>query len=424
MQFFTGSCLYFKFPLFIGTCSPIGAHHLNGSAADHALTDSSIVLNVPDPFVTGYLRWTYDVQGRPATQVGFQGADSVGFNSYTYTPTGKPAENFRSQLLGGTWYNTTEAHTYNTIDSLTDKVVTSDFLSYEFHWAFSPEGWLVHYEELTPSGNLFIDHYHHPNGKLLATHTHGQEFGPQDDSTFFSWNATFDTVLVSVYNLFFSATEPNTVYRYAYNTAGEQVEYIGYDLVGMVAVPSFRQATTRDANGHVLVDSTFTWDGSVFVHQANENFAYDADGHKLERILAHRVGIDMVPVFQQFWTYNALGQLTSTGDADTLGGAWVTSVLSRWYYEEYALGLAETALTNLLNVYPVPSDGEVTVTWARSGTAMKIVRVFDQQGRSVVSRSGLTGTSIALDLNGHAAGPYVIEVNDGTRIERRTIVLK
>ena len=72
-------------------------------AADHALTDSSIVLNVPDPFVTGYLRWTYDVQGRPATQVGFQGADSVGFNSYTYTPTGKPAENFRSQLLGGTW---------------------------------------------------------------------------------------------------------------------------------------------------------------------------------------------------------------------------------------------------------------------------------------------------------------------------------
>jgi len=182
-------------------------------AADRALTDSSIVLNVPEPFVSDYLRWTYDSQGRTLTQVGFQGADSVGFNSYAYTVTGRPAQNFRSQLLGGSWYNTTEVFTYNAMDSLTDKVVTSDFLTYEFHWAYSPEGWLTHYEELTPSGDVHTVRYYHPNGKVLAVHTEGQEFGPQDDSTFYMWNATFDTVLVSVYNLFFSATYGRTWFQ-------------------------------------------------------------------------------------------------------------------------------------------------------------------------------------------------------------------
>jgi hypothetical protein len=80
---------------------------------DLVLTDSSLTLNVAPPVVTDYFRWTYDGQGRPATQVQFVGSDSTSFSSYSYTPSGKPAVNFRSQLSGGIWYDTTEDYTYN-----------------------------------------------------------------------------------------------------------------------------------------------------------------------------------------------------------------------------------------------------------------------------------------------------------------------
>jgi len=132
----------------------------------------------------------------------------------------------------------------------------------------------------------------------------------------------------------------------------------------------------------------------------------------------------MVPTFRQFWTYNAAGQITSAGDQDAQAGAWVTTALSQWFYEEYALGVLQIPKTNSLNVFPVPSDGEVTLTWERAGAPMKQVRVFDDLGRSIVSRSGLAGTSIMLDLRGNAPGHYVIEVTDGSQVERRTILLR
>lgn len=391
---------------------------------DLVLTDSSLTLNVAPPVVTDYFRWTYDGQGRPATQVQFVGSDSTSFSSYSYTPSGKPAVNFRSQLSGGIWYDTTEDYTYNAMDSLTDKVVTSDFLSYAFHWVFSPEGWLVHYEELTPSGDLYTDRYYHTNGKLMAEHTTGSEFGPQNDSTFYGWNATFDTVLVYGYNLFFSATDPNYLFRYAYDVAGDQVEYVSYDLVGLDATPNYRQATTRTDDGQVLVDSSFTWDGTVFVHQTNENYAYDAEGHQLERIVSQYSGSDLVPIFGQFWTYNAAGQLTSAGNADMLNGTWVTSALSQWYYEDIALAVDNRAPSVSISAYPVPSTGEVTVTWGQGSAKLRNVRVYDAQGRLVLSRSDLPSTSTTLDLRGIAPGAYIVEVDDGAQVERTAIVLK
>ncbi|HRF81881.1 MAG TPA: T9SS type A sorting domain-containing protein [Flavobacteriales bacterium] len=102
----------------------------------------------------------------------------------------------------------------------------------------------------------------------------------------------------------------------------------------------------------------------------------------------------------------------------------MTTALSQWFYEEYALGVLQIPKTNSLNVFPVPSDGEVTLTWERAGAPMKQVRVFDDLGRSIVSRSGLAGTSIMLDLRGNAPGHYVIEVTDGSQVERRTILLR
>ena len=116
-----------------GSLALQNGHARTYDAVDHALTDSSVVFNGTDAIVTSFLRWTYDGQGRPVTQVGFQGPDSVGFTSYSYTATGKPEQTFRSQRVGGSWLNTTEVYTYNAMDSLTDKVVTSDFLSYAFH---------------------------------------------------------------------------------------------------------------------------------------------------------------------------------------------------------------------------------------------------------------------------------------------------
>lgn len=390
---------------------------------ENMLTDTSIVMNVPDPYVTSYMRWTYDAEGRPTSRVWFSNGDSINYATFAYTSTGKPAVNFNSSLTNGTWYNITETYTYNAMDSLTDKVVDSDWLSYSFHWDYTPEGWLAHHEELTPSGDLFLDYWYHPNGKLLATRAFGGQFGPQNDSVAYAWNDQFDTVMISSYNLILGADLPVSQRREAYDNDGLLIESINYQGVAPDFVPQSRMTTQRDAGGNPIVDSLFAWNGMAFVHVQCEFRSYDDLGNRTERIVANRVGPDLVPVFREYATYNGFGQITSSGSQDTLAGDFITTAEARWYYEEFATSVEESSVASVLNAFPNPCTDAVWIPLAGE-QVVRGVDVVDAAGRQHRVIAQVRDQGIELSTATLPTGAYVVRLRTEGGVFRSRVIVE
>lgn len=390
---------------------------------DNKLTDTSIVMNVPNPFVTAYMRWSYDAVGRPTSRVWFSNGDSINYATYAYTSSGKLANHFYSSLTSGTWYNTTETYTYNAMDSLTDKVVNSDWLSYSFHWTYSPEGSLMHHEQLTPSGDLFLDYWYHPNGKLSATRAVGAQFGPQNDSVAYAWSAQFNTVMVISYNLLFGGGLPNSQRREVYDDQGRLIESINYQGDAPNFVPLSRVTTYWDGAGDPVVDSLFTWDGAMFVHLQSELRSYDAMGNRTERIVANRVGPDMIPVLREYSTYNAYGQITTTGTQDSLAGGFITTAEGRYYYEEFVTSVDELWMQSTLRAYPNPCDREVSIALS-SGQVVRRVDVYDAAGRQYPMVATIRDQRVDLSTTALPAGVYAVRLLTDTGISSARVMVE
>lgn len=390
---------------------------------ENMLTDTSIVINVPYPYVTSYMRWTYDAEGRPTSRVWFSSGDSINYTTYAYTATGKPAVNFNSSLTNGTWYNTTETYTYNAMDSLTDKVVDSDWLSYSFHWDYTPEGWLAHHEQLTPSGDLFLDYWYHPNGKLLATRAFGGQFGPQNDSVAYAWNDQFDTVMISSYNLFFGADLPVSQRQEIYDDDGLLIESFHYQGDAPDFVPLSRLTTQRDGAGNPILDSLFTWNGMAFEHLQCEFRSYDDMGNRTERIVANRVGPDLVPVFREYATYNGFGQITSSGSQDTLAGAFITTAEARWYYEEFATSVEESSVASALNAFPNPCTDAVWIPLP-DGPVVRGLEVVDAAGRQHRVSAQVRDQGVEISTAALPAGAYVFRLRTEVRVIQARVMVQ
>ena len=371
------------------------------------------------PGAFSFVRWTYDGQGRPATEVWFSGADSLFYRSRTYTPSGKPATVFVSQPYQGSWANTLTTFTYNAVDSLTDRVVVSDFLSYAFRWSYSPEGWLVRYEEDTPSDPLAVDYYYYPNGKLMAQRDSAGAQPWMLDSTFYTWNSTFDTVVVDGYNGQFGFEQPTSRTRLAYDASGRQVERIPYEFVGNTWVPQSRQASTYTPFGAISVDSFFTWTGTAFDHALNEVYTYAPDERILERVVSMDQNGTLVPVSRGTWTYNTYGQLVRTTQEDTLAGNWHMLGDQRYYYEEYALGVLERPRPSELLVFPDPAEDQVRCLLPEGVPGTVTFALFDAEGKRRPIRSQGSGRERMLFFEDAAPGLYILEATGGTW--RRTV---
>jgi hypothetical protein len=406
-----------------GTFTLIDGHARLYNALDQVAVDTSFAFpRTPGAF--SFVRWTYDGQGRPSTEVWFSGVDSIFYRTRTYTPSGKPATVFVSQPYQGAWANTLTTFTYNAVDSLTDRVVVSDFLSYAFRWRYSPEGWLVRYEEDTPSDPLAVDYYYYPNGKLMAQRDSAGAQPWMMDSTFYTWNSTFDTVVVDGYNGQFGFEQPNSRTRLAYDASGRQVERIPYEFVGNTWVPQSRQASTYTPFGALSVDSFFTWTGSAFAHALNETYTYAPDERILERVVHMNDNGTLVPVSRGTWTYNTYGQLVRTTQDDTLAGSWHTVGDQRYYYEEYAAGVAEGMRPSELRVFPNPAEDRVRCLLPEGVPGTVTFALYDAGGKRQPLRTQGSGQERVLHFEDAAPGLYLLEVTAGTWRRTVRIVLR
>ncbi|MFZ1687619.1 MAG: hypothetical protein WAU70_09370 [Flavobacteriales bacterium] len=392
-----------------GTLTLASGHCKAYNGLDHLVADSTVIFVNGSPMVTGFVRWTRDAQGRPLTESWFSGTDSIYYRNRSYTPTGKLAMLYYAQPFGGGWAETTETYTYNAQDSLTDKVVVSDFLGYSFHWEYSPDGRLVHREELTPSGDLFVDYYYHTNGKPLAQRDSAGPLGWQNDSLHYAWNATFDSVSIMRFNAAFGFSVAQEFKRKAYDAAGRQVELVLHEDQGGSWVPLSRQATTWSPGGTVIVDSAFHWNGSMFIHAFNEEFDHDADGRMLEQRIRANVNGAMVDVWRRTNAYNAWGQLTRSAMDDTSAGNWSTVTDQRYYYEDYATSTPTLPFTMTnLHAWPNPANSSIRfVLPAGFGSSVRF-EVCDMQGHRLTPVIDGWGSDRVMSLEGLAAGSYLL----------------
>jgi hypothetical protein len=397
-----------------GSLSFTDGHVRFYNGLDQVVVDTSLQFPLA-PWAFSFVRWTYDEQGRPATEVWFSGSVSVFFRERTYTLSGKPATLFVSQPYEGAWANTTTTFTYNDVDSLTDRVVQSDFLSYAFRWRYSPEGWLVRYEEDTPSDPRFVDHYYFPNGKPMARRDSAGAQPWMIDSTFNDWNSTYDTVTVDDYNGQFGFEQPNGRARLAYDSFGRRIERVAYEAIAGTWVPLSRHATTYTAFGALSVDSFFTWNGAAFEHAMNETYSYAPDGQLLERVVTMDVDGTMVPVSRGTWTYNSYGQLTRATNEDTLGGGWRILGDQRYYYEEYVVGVSEDPSSFELVLYPNPATDRVCCTVPAGMAATVRFEWYDTTGKPIPIRSQGNGREYTVFVEGLASGVYIVHATDGER---------
>ena len=84
----------------------------------------------------------------------------------------------------------------------------------------------------------------------------------------------------------------------------------------------------------------------------------------------------------------------------------------------------EGALNNLsATVFPNPTSGKVFIQTSKDIGQSLTVNVFDLSGRLVQTTELPTGTAV-LDMNGQAAGVYLLELTAGDRREVKRVVLK
>ena len=80
--------------------------------------------------------------------------------------------------------------------------------------------------------------------------------------------------------------------------------------------------------------------------------------------------------------------------------------------EEGRIGITpENPLRFIVNIYPNPTDGLLTVSipsWRKEGKGE--IRIYDSAGRNLYSRQ-VTGKKEIIDLSGYAAGMYIAEIS-------------
>ncbi len=93
----------------------------------------------------------------------------------------------------------------------------------------------------------------------------------------------------------------------------------------------------------------------------------------------------------------------------------------------YSIGIDEQALlASHWSVFPNPSQGRINLQWAGKEDASALLRLIDTQGRTVWTKS----TDLrSMDANSYSLpsdlkGLYILELNQGSQTDRKTIVIQ
>jgi uncharacterized delta-60 repeat protein len=215
--------------------------------------------------------------------------------------------------------------------------------------------------------------------------------------------------------------------------AGEQL----YPATGDFALARY--------NSDGSLDNTFDTDGMV----TTDFGALDAAGRSVRilsdgKIFVGGVSGDITNLYYTLVRYNADGSLDGTFDFDgkvsvepagyrsvgsclaiqtdgkAVMGGWVNSgLVYNFAAMRFGLnvttpaGIEENNLAELINIYPNPASGWITLSLKKDleNASFKLVNAT---GETVIQKQGLSGNILTLDLSAQAAGVYFICLETGT----------
>ena len=122
------------------------------------------------------------------------------------------------------------------------------------------------------------------------------------------------------------------------------------------------------------------------------------------------------------------GSFGAAMDFDPGAGEFILTPIAAGYYDAFVLkldpadlGMHERGNAIGLSAYPVPTEGLLNIV-LNEPVRCATLRVLDISGKVVLTRSGIVGNRIALDLSALRSGAYTVELTNGGSILRKAIV--
>ena len=126
--------------------------------------------------------------------------------------------------------------------------------------------------------------------------------------------------------------------------------------------------------------------------------------------------------FTGLTTKNHIAQLIFSGNPTGTGTLYIDNV----YFSKPALanGISDLSFENTLNIFPNPSNGNITVKFENSTSKNISIKVINLLGEVVYLTNSYLNESTTIDLSNLANGFYHIQINCDGKIATKKIIIK
>ncbi len=268
--------------------------------------------------------------------------------SYNYDDSGNMTLAYTYYLDGSDWIPATkDERTCDPYGNIITQITSM--------WNESGSEWVNSYKQ---------EYSYDGNGSLLA-------------STSFSWES-----IGQVWENFYKV-------EYTYNDGGQSKFLITYAWVTVTSqwVSDSKNEFSYDGNMNLVLTLEQQWNGSQWVNAYKTEMTYNNAYTGSELILPWDIGD--VP-------YLIMHMLTGSTKYEYSGSTFKLSVRNTYNYSLVNnIGIGENNIIQA-GVYPQPSDGQVTFTWA-TGNPTYELGVYDINGRQVLVKQVEKNSSVAVD---------------------------
>ena len=126
--------------------------------------------------------------------------------------------------------------------------------------------------------------------------------------------------------------------------------------------------------------------------------------------------------FTGLTTKNHIAQLIFSGNPTGTGTLYIDNV----YFSKPALanGLTDLSFENTLNIFPNPSNGNITIKFENSISKNISIKVINLLGEVVNATNSYLNESATIDLSNLANGFYYIQINCDGKMATKKIIIK
>ena len=278
-------------------------------------------------------------------------------------------------------------------------------------------------------------YFYDTNNMLLSTNTklwdatnQIWDIGHYDTFRYDNSGRTIEYEMFS-YDLITNTLQQTQLTKYVYNNAGLKT----VDTFFLNGVYNKITGYEYDANGNLLIDSSYTWIVNTLSWRYNGKVVYTYDVNN-NRITAanhnwNTTTLAYVPSSRGIYTYNTTNQLTHVGGEKWDNGVWTVgpgASFLNYYYEAVPGNVAQyNDKQQPISLYPVPAVTYTNLEMNFDNPTDFSVIIFDMQGRIVKQFTDKADGRYKKNIivQDMPAGQYMLQVKTATETMNRNITV-